>query len=200
MEYKYNDNELLYLIREGTIEAEDILYDKYMFLIKKRISSFKIQKRYKDDFFQEGLMCLSIAINSFNDAFNKSFNKYFDLIMQRRFIALLKKDQEYFYAVTLVDNYAFINDRLEEERRIIYEDEEFRNNKLNDYIQEIKQENLSIKNKINKLLLKGLKPSQIATVLDCNIKKVYNEIYSIKIKSISTNYFNSKIIDKPVKK
>ena len=49
MEYKYNDNELLYLIREGTIEAEDILYDKYIFLIKKRISSFKIQKRYKDN-------------------------------------------------------------------------------------------------------------------------------------------------------
>ena len=110
------------------------------------------------------------------------------------------KDQDYFYTVTLVDDFTFINDRLEEERKIIYEEEMLENDKLNDYIQKIKSDNLSIKSKIGKLLSKGLKPSQISMVLDCNIKKVYNEIYSLKIKSIGTNYFNSKIIDKTIKK
>ena len=93
MEDKYNDNELLYLMREGSIEAEEIIYKKYIFLIHKRISTFKIQKRYRDDFFQEGLMCLNVAINTYCDMYKKSFNKFFDLILQRKFIALLKKDQ-----------------------------------------------------------------------------------------------------------
>lgn len=177
MEDKYNDNELLYLMREGTYEAEEILYNKYIFLINKRISTFKIQKRYREDFFQEGLMCLNVAINFYNDIYNKSFNKFFDLILQRRFMALLKKDQEYFYGVILVEDYDLLNN-LAEKESLFYEEEN--NAKIQEFKQEMQNKDMEFRSKILELVEMGLKPSQIALVLDCKVKKVYNEIYASK--------------------
>ena len=42
MKYHYNDNELLYLIREKEDSALEIIYQKYTPMIKKRIGDFKI--------------------------------------------------------------------------------------------------------------------------------------------------------------
>ena len=92
MECKYNDNELLYLFSEGIEEALEILLEKYVGLIRKRVSSFKIQMRFRDDFLQEGYMALLIAIRTYHQESPKTFNKYFDLILQRRFIKILKSD------------------------------------------------------------------------------------------------------------
>ena len=179
MEDKYNDNELLYLMREGSIEAEEIIYKKYIFLIHKRISTFKIQKRYRDDFFQEGLMCLNVAINTYCDMYKKSFNKFFDLILQRKFIALLKKDQEYFYGVVLIEDYENLNNQLEENESLYYEND-IDHKRIQEYKEELEEQNLSLREKILVLTNKGLKPAQISELLDCKIKKVYNEIYAIK--------------------
>ena len=177
MNFKYNDYELLYLINEGSEEAFEILFDKYTYLINKRVKSFKIQDRYKDDFKQEGYMSLLVAINSFNQQlYKKSFNKYFDLILQRTFVRLLKKDQKYFYETTLVEDYTLINYNLEEDNSYIYEElEEFKNNIRNSKAKDDK--------KVKILLDKGLKPKEISSMLGLEIKKVYNIIYSIKNKA-----------------
>ena len=179
MKYKYNDYELLYLISEGSEEAEKILYDKYSFLIYKRIYAFRIQKRYRDDFYQEGLMCLNSAINSYNDLYNKTFNKFFDLILQRRFFNLIKKDYDYFYCVTLFEDDACLNKRLEENSDFYYEEENTKK-RLREEIEEIRDDSSALKLKIKALFLKRLKPREIASVLNCDIKKVYNVIYAIK--------------------
>lgn len=179
MEHKYNDYELLYLISEGSEEAEEILYNKYSFLINKRINAFRIKKRYRDDFFQEGLMCLNNAINSYCDLYNKTFTKFFDLILQRRFIYLLKRDYVYFYCVTLYENDACLNMHLEEKYDFYYEEEK---NKIRflEEIEEIRDDDKDIKEKIESLFLKKLKPREIASILNCETKKVYNTLYAIK--------------------
>jgi DNA-directed RNA polymerase specialized sigma subunit len=56
--YQYNDYELLYLIRENCEVALDIMFSKYVPLIKSRIRSFHIKEWNKEDFFQEGLISL----------------------------------------------------------------------------------------------------------------------------------------------
>ena len=98
MIYNYNDYELLYLIREKSDEALEIMYRKYTPLIRKRILDFRIQVNH-EDFFQEGLLALDIAIRRYIDLYDKTFNKYFDLILQRRFIQILRKQEKHYYNV-----------------------------------------------------------------------------------------------------
>lgn len=171
MNYKYNDNELLYLFSEGVEEAEEILFKKYVGLINKRIYSFKIQSRDKDDFFQEGMMMLVIAIKTYSDRYNKTFNKYFDLILQRRFIKLLKKDANYFYKVTLVDDYTSLP-VLNESWEYEYENElNISTGLFSDFEKEVFE-----------ALKKGLKPKKIAQNLKSDVKSIYNCIYRLKNK------------------
>ena len=46
---KYNDYELLYLIRANVEEARDILFWKYSFLIKSRINRLGVPRLYWDE-------------------------------------------------------------------------------------------------------------------------------------------------------
>ncbi len=163
---KYNDLELLYLVYEGEKEAYDMLFDKYFGLIYKRAIGFKIKSKSFDDFLQEGLMSLDVAIYTYNPIFQKSFTRYFDMILQRRFISILKKESGYFYNVTLVGTY----DSVEEESPVY-------NNKIMDF-----DFNDFEKKVFNLKFLKNFKAVEIAKYLNCDIKKVYNGLYSVKEK------------------
>ncbi len=166
---QYNDYELLYLISESEPEALDILYKKYMNLIGKRIKSFRIQERYKEDFMQEGLMVLDVAIQHFDPHFTKSFNKYFDLILQRKFMQLLMKEKNYIYSVDL----ALDEGTVQDVNHFVYEP--------------IVHEHISIscstfEDEVYQLYLKHYRPREIAIQLHCNIKRVYNCLFRIKEK------------------
>ena len=50
--YKYNDYELLYLIYEMDDTALDIMFRKYISLIKARIKAFRIKPSNREDFLQ----------------------------------------------------------------------------------------------------------------------------------------------------
>ena len=94
----YNDNEIIYLIKSGNEEAYNFLVEKYSRMIYSRI----IQMRLTDaeDCYQEGLIALYDAINSYNIDFNKSFNKYFELVLKNRLIDIKRKnDSEYEYII-----------------------------------------------------------------------------------------------------
>lgn len=171
MKYKYNDNELLYLLSEGVEEAQEILFEKYKNLINKRIASFRIQKRYQDDFFQEGLMMLLVAIDTYNSfQYKKTFNKYFDLILQRKFMKLLNHDVDYFYKVTLVEDSSQLMMNLKEDWEYEYEDK---------YDLSLLSDN---ENKVFNLIEQGYKPKEIALKLGLEIKSVYNCLYRLKNK------------------
>lgn len=171
MECKYNDNELLYLFSEGIEEALEILFDKYVGLINKRISAFKIQIRFRDDFFQEGMMALLTAIRSYCDMYNKTFNKYFDLILQRRFIKIMKSEKNYIYRVVLYDDYSLLPLKLNEEVDSSYENE-------------VRLGLLSKKEKEVYLLVKeNCSIKEISEKLNVDVKSVYNCLYRIKKKT-----------------
>jgi len=166
MKYQYNDNELLYLIHESEDYAIGILYKKYYNLIYKRLHRFNISKNF-EDFFQEGLMALHTAINSFNPFYNKSFNKYFDLILQRRIMTILKKEQGYFYNVLI----------KEEINCVVNEDVKMYD--LSDFIDTLSP----FYKKVYRLkFVENYRPREIAELLDINVKKIYNTIYNIRRK------------------
>jgi RNA polymerase sporulation-specific sigma factor len=169
---KYNDNELLYLLYEGEEVARQLLFKKYKFLIYKRLRAFRIKDKNFDDFFQEGLMALNDAINHFNPYYHKSFNKYFDLILQRRIISILRRESDYFYNVMLVEDiWGYIA-----EEPVMY-DQPILTNNLNDFETDV----------FNLRFKQNYKAKEISELLHCDIKKVYNTIYAVKQKITMEN-------------
>ena len=86
----YNDNELIYLIRNGDEDALNIMITKYEPLIKSKIRKFNFDVSFYDDYLQEGRLVLVKAIERYNTESPKTFNRYFDLILQNRFISLYR--------------------------------------------------------------------------------------------------------------
>lgn len=87
----YNDYELLYLISMNIDEAKDILFWKYSFLIKSRIYRLGVPRNLWDDYYQEGCLMLYRAIKIFDDNSQMTFTNFFELILKRRIITLLRK-------------------------------------------------------------------------------------------------------------
>lgn len=165
---QYNDYELLYLIGEFDEEAEYIFYEKYTRLIKNRINRFNIKNRFHEDFLQEGLFMLYIAIRTYDMNSNKTFNKYFDLILQRKFVKIIQKEKLYLYDVDLI-----------EEPNVLYDESSF--------VYEISQPNLfsSLEEKVIDLKNKNYRPKEIAKILNCDVKSIYNCLCRIKNKTKS---------------
>ena len=162
---QYNDYELLYLMNEFDEEAERILFEKYSNLIKARIRKFRIKQRYKDDFMQEGYYMLMIAVRTYDEYSGKTFNKYFDLILQRKFMRIIEKEKNYFNVVELSDDDTVIKDSSS----FTYVENDFNN--LSTFEEEVAY-----------LKKRNYKPREIAKILDCDVKSVYNCSCRIKNK------------------
>lgn len=162
---QYNDYELLYLMNEFDEEAERIFYDKYTNLIRMRIYKFRIKDRYQDDFLQEGLYMLFVATKTYNDYSKKTFNKYFDLILQRRFARLLSQEKHYFYNVDLQEDELMLADP----NTFVYDD--------------INYSSLSaLEEKVLEMKKRNYRPQEMANILKCDVKSVYNCLCRIKNK------------------
>lgn len=88
----YNDFELIYLVKEGSEQALNILYQKYSIYITKLASQYYPYGDKRLDLIQEGLMSLDLCIKSFNPKFTISFFSYFTIIIKRNFSKLLKSN------------------------------------------------------------------------------------------------------------
>lgn len=164
MHYHYNDNELLYLINEGNDSALKIMYLKYMPLVRKRISDFKIGYERYDDFFQEGMMMLDKAIKTFNPYYDKTFNKYFDLILQRKFIRISQEYTEYIKNVSILENLDEFF--LQENEKEVVTLSDFEADDFSDFEYEV----------LKNFVLEHLPAREIGKLLDCNVRKVYNAL------------------------
>lgn len=164
----YNDNELLYLIREGNEEALEIMFKKYEHLILTKIKKFKFNGLYKEDYLQEGRLMLHKAIRLYDTSSLKTFNKYFDLILTHRFISISRKNEKekntYAMAeVNPVEKNVF-------ERK--FENIDFSKIKLSPLEREI----------LKLRFFQNSKISVICQKLNVNEKTVYNTIQRIKRK------------------
>lgn len=89
---KYNDYELLYLVKINVEEAKEILFWKYSFLIKSRIYKMGVPQFLWDDYFQEGCLMLHKAIRIYDESSQMTFTGFFELLLKRKIMTLLKKD------------------------------------------------------------------------------------------------------------
>ena len=91
-----NDYEIIYMIKYNLDEyAFAFMLKKYERFIWKKIHSMYVFEDEKIDFFQESMIVLNKAIQTFDESFNKTFTKYFELILIRKLIALKKETKQY---------------------------------------------------------------------------------------------------------
>ena len=73
--FKINDNELIFLMRQGSEEASKILYQKYHYLIQKKSIQFKSSEYKNVDFLQEGQIALIKAASTYDFTKDKTFKE-----------------------------------------------------------------------------------------------------------------------------
>lgn len=166
----YNDNELLYLIGENDDEARDLMLKKYKPLILANIKKLNLTKDERADFYQEGLIALTKAINTYNEHYFQSFNRYFTIILQRRYIDLLKKRTK----LQKISYHENLDEYVVEAKK---PDDDY-------YLQEEKL-NLSDFELLvfQHRFINQEKPKAIATKLQCDVKRIYDALDRIRKKT-----------------
>ncbi len=167
--FKYNDYELIYMIKDNNDAALNLMYEKYTPFIYMIIRDMNIYDKYKDDFLQEGYMSLNDAIRTYDMNYNKTFYKYFEVILRRRYYRLYKTYSKLDVPVedlelTLGDKPVIYN----KDASLLF-DRGF----------------IALDNKLEKdiyisLYKEGLSYKEVASKYNINIKKVYNTIQKIK--------------------
>lgn len=168
MSYKaYNDYELVYMVNENNDEvAFNILLKKYHNYIYKKIHQFFFYEKEYDDYYQEGVVSLIKAIQSFDQKYNKTFMRYFEVIINRDFINLDRSNKKVWQMYQgLKENYII---EEEQEQYFNYDQINFKSN-LEQTIYEL-------------YYLENKTISYICDSLNLNNKQVYNTIGRIKKK------------------
>lgn len=90
-----SDCELLCKIRNGEKEAERYFYTRYIYLVKKIVSSFFILGADSDDLFQEAMIGLFKAVKNYNPNVNNNFKYFSELCIKRQIISAIRKSKGY---------------------------------------------------------------------------------------------------------
>ena len=129
MEHKYNDYELVYMVRENDTLTRDLLYEKYSPIIKSISKEFYLKYKYYgyeyEDFLQEAKYLFSKAIINYDDSKGSLFYTFVDLCLRRglltfcRNISNSKKNKASYYYIdinqcNIPDEKNYIENMLEE--------------------------------------------------------------------------------------
>jgi len=189
---KFTDKELMCLIKADDVKAEKYLYVRYVFVVKKVVSTFFLIGGDKDDLFQEAMIGLIKAVDSFNFDENIYFRSFAELCIRRQIISAIRKSKG--YGENLLNNcvslYQFDNDEIETniieqlidiscpdpENAILVKEQ------MNTY-KEIQSKLLS---KFERDVLyefeKGKSYEEISIILDKDVKSIDNALHRIRSK------------------
>lgn len=195
MEYKtLNDNELVYLCNENNEEATNILIDKYkssiLSILREYLKEYNVVGIEVADLYQEGLIGLIHAIDTFDEKKDVTFYTYANACIKSSIISAMR--QTFRMKNRILNNSYSLDKLIEDTNNSFYEiimDEKSDPDKVI-MVEEEKQEifdkirNILSKNEkvIFELKLKGLSNSEIAMLIDKDKKYVENTMYRINKK------------------
>lgn len=182
---QYNDYELLYLIYECEEDALGILFKKYDPLIKKKLHDFKVKSYCYEDYYQECLVILFLAIRKYSPFVGKSFTRYFELLLTRNIATMVRRSirrkEEY-----IVDDLSML---IDEDNQFGYEDKMivsgeskdtfFKNDKIDiplNSLSSFEKETFRLR------YVKGMSYQEIASITNQDVRKIYNSTYQARRK------------------
>lgn len=168
----YNDFEIISLVKQGNEEALELMIEKYRYLIAKKIGKFNLAHEF-DDCFQEGLLVLYKSVIRFEENFNKSFTRYFESNLENHYISMIRKRKSYgrFLSQKLPVLYDYAVDESQKE----YFSE-------TDIKQALDRFSELEKRVFDCRYIQNMSVSEIAGMLSCDCKKVYNAMDRIRHK------------------
>lgn len=101
-----NDYELIYLVKEGSEPALNLLYQKYYILINKLSFSYCGMSDKRRDLVQEGVVIFFKSIYLYREDMMASFYVYLTIVVERRFAYLIKRS--HYYDKVLVFNESLV--------------------------------------------------------------------------------------------
>jgi len=168
----YNDFEIIDLILQGNEEALELMFDKYKYLVAKKISCFNLTDEY-DDCFQEGMIVLYKSVQKFNDSRNKSFTRYFETNLEHHFISIIRSRRR-FTRFMIEKLPKLVEYEVEEQPTEIYSKE--------DILGAIRELSAFEKDIFQAKFIQGKEVQAIATEQNVPVKKVYNAVDRIRQK------------------
>jgi len=94
MNYKQNDYELIYLVRENDEDSRDLLFEKYLPIMRSLATEF--YQRFSsygydyDDFLQEAMIAFQKSILKFDDKCNVLFYTFTTVCMRRSLLTFCR--------------------------------------------------------------------------------------------------------------
>ena len=195
MNYKeLNDNELVYLCNENNEEAANILIGKYknciLTTLKDYLKEYNIIGLEVADLYQEGLIGLIHAINTFDSNKDVSFYTYANACIKSTIVSAMRQT---FRMKNRILNNSYSLDKLIEDTNSnfyeLFKDEHNDPNKVllneeenKELIDKIESKLSNNEKTIFELKLKGLSNGEIAELIDKSRKYVENALFRINRK------------------
>lgn len=189
-----NDNELVYLCNENNEEAANILIDKYknsiLLILREYLKEYNVLGIEVADLYQEGLIGLIHAINSYDEKKDVTFYTYANACIKSSIISAMRQT---FRMKNRILNNSYSLDKLIEDTNTTYYDilmdeksdpdkliiKEEEKQEIFDKVRTLLSKNEKV---IFELKLKGLSNTEIAMLIDKSKKYVENTMYRINKK------------------
>ena len=186
---EYPDNELTYLLNDNNEIAQDLLYEKYNYIIKSILNKYRrvflALNIDLEEARQEANLAFSYAIYNYNEDRDTSLNTFVTLCVERRIRAVIKsketmKSKVQSETISLnSDNFlenTIADFQYEPSKRIENIDMlKYINSKVKDLLSDKEKE-------VYNLLLQGMDYQEIAINLNKTPKQIDNTIQRIRIK------------------
>lgn len=182
---KYNDNELIYYIKEGNSDDAKILYEKYYPYIKsyssKMATIYKKTGLEECDLHQEGMIGLMNAIDTFDEYKDNKFFTYAKSCIEKKIISAVvmasRNKHKTLNDSVLIDdsNISLFTTQSSYEKLIESEDESKLFNKIKNVLTDFEDQ-------VFQLRLSGVNNLEICSLLDIELKTIDNTLYRIRKK------------------
>lgn len=188
---EYPDNELTYLIKDNNETAQDLLYNKYKYIIESILNKYKrvfyALNIELEEVRQEANLAFSYAIYNYDEKKDASLNTFITLCVERKVRKVIKSKETMKSKVQSETISLNNNDKLDIEN--LYGDETYEPSKKIENIDMLKYINKKVKDLLSQkelevynLLLQGLTYQEIAITLNKTPKQIDNTIQRIRIK------------------
>ena len=191
---EYPDNELVNLVCENSEEANDVLYDKYNYIIDIIINKYKRGAYYLsvdiNELTQEARLGFSDALVSFNQDKSTTLPTFITLCVERRVRNYLRQADTLKHrllrsAFSLDDNMFGADSPLENKIGSSANDPQVKIQEEEDVINLKKQIDALLspaEKEIYELLIHDFSYEDISSILNRDIKYVYNTVSRIRVK------------------